>query len=176
MPLGRRRLGWFSPDPRAVLPADGMHVSRSLRRSVDRFEITVDARFEDVVRACGDPARPHGWITEGVVEAYVRLHRLGWAHSIEAWQEDRLVGGVYGVSIGSFFAGESMFHRSTDASKVVLVHLCRLMGEVPRPLIDVQWTTPHLASLGVVELPRAEYLDRLGQAVRGPLPPGFVEA
>jgi leucyl/phenylalanyl-tRNA--protein transferase len=173
MPMGRRRIGWFSPDPRAVLPARAMHVSRSLQRSVGRFEVTVDARFEEVVRACGDPARPHGWITEDIVRAYVRLHDLGWAHSVEAWQDGRLAGGVYGVSIGSFFAGESMFHRVTDASKVVLVHLCRIMAEVPSPLIDVQWSTPHLASLGVVEVDRAEYLDLLAAATSGPLPPAF---
>lgn len=173
MPMGRRRLGWFSPDPRAVLPPRGMHVSRSLQRSLGRFEVTVDEAFEDVVRACGDPARPHGWITEDIVRAYVRLHELGWAHSVEAWHDGELAGGVYGVSIGSFFAGESMFHRVTDASKVVLVHLCRVMAEVPGPLLDVQWSTPHLASLGVVELDRDDYLARLAVAVDGPVPRSF---
>lgn len=175
MPLGRRRLAWFSPDPRAVLPVRNMHVSRSLRRSLRRFEVTVDACFEEVVRACGDPRRPHGWITEDIVVAYTHLHRLGWAHSVETWRDGQLAGGVYGVSIGSFFAAESMFHRVTDASKAALVHLCRLLAEVPEPLLDVQWQTPHLASLGVVEVSRREYLAALRAAVRGPVPPGFAD-
>ncbi len=174
MPVTRRKLGWFSPDPRAVLPVGGMHVSRSLRRSLGRFEVTVDAAFTEVVRACGDPRRPHGWIDEDIVAAYSELHRLGWAHSVEAWREGELAGGVYGVSIGSFFAGESMFHTATDASKVVLVHLCDLLAEVPEPLFDVQWQTPHLASLGVVEIPRTEYLRRLARATAGPWPPAFL--
>lgn len=174
MPVTRRKLGWFSPDPRAVLPPRELHVSRSLRRSLPRFEVTVDAAFTEVVRACGDPRRPHGWIDEGIVAAYSELHRLGWAHSVEAWHDGELAGGVYGVSIGSFFAGESMFHTVTDASKVVLVHLCQLLAEVPEPLFDVQWQTPHLESLGVVELPREEYLRRLARAVTGPWPPAFL--
>jgi leucyl/phenylalanyl-tRNA--protein transferase len=162
MPVGRRhRIGWWSPDPRAVLPVDGMHVSRSLRRSLRRFTITVDRAFEPVMRGCADPRRPHGWITDDFVHAYVRLFDLGWAHSVEVWEEDALVGGVYGLSIGAFFAGESMFHRATDASKAALVGLTGLLAPVPDALLDVQWQTPHLASLGCVELPRSEYLARL---------------
>lgn len=166
MPLGRRgRLGWWSPDPRGVLPVDGLVVSRSLRRSLKRFTWTLDASFEEVMRACADPSRPHGWITGEFVEAYVRLHELGWAHSLEVWSGDELVGGLYGVSIGAFFAGESMFHRATDASKVALVHLVDVLRGAPGALLDVQWVTPHLASLGAVEVDRRDYLASLAQAV-----------
>ncbi|UDY38075.1 leucyl/phenylalanyl-tRNA--protein transferase [Dermatobacter hominis] len=179
MPIGRRRLGWWSPDPRGIIPvgpaaaADGggFHVSRSLRRSLPRFTATVDRDFEGVMRACGDPRRPHGWINEEFVRAYSRLHSLGWAHSVEVWEDGELVGGVYGVSIGAFFAGESMFHRATDASKAALVHLTALFDQVDGALFDVQWLTPHLASLGAVEVDRAEYLARLGVAVASPADP-----
>jgi leucyl/phenylalanyl-tRNA--protein transferase len=174
MPLGRRgRIGWWSPDPRAVLPVDGMHVSRSLRRSLPRFELRVDTAFEDVVRACADPSRPHGWITEDIVRAYRRLHELGWAHSVETWVDGELVGGVYGVRIGAFFAGESMFHRVTDASKAALYGLVRLLADAPDALLDVQWSTPHLASLGVVELDRREYLVRARRAMAAAAPTGL---
>jgi leucyl/phenylalanyl-tRNA--protein transferase len=171
MPVDRRgRIGWWSPDPRAVLPPGGFHRSRSLQRSMRHFEVSVDACFEDVMRGCADPRRPHGWITEDFVRAYVRLHQLGWAHSVEVWQDERLVGGVYGVAIGAFFAGESMFHRATDASKAALSHLVDLLGTVPGALFDVQWLTPHLESLGVVEVPRSEYLERLRRATASPGP------
>ncbi len=174
MPLGRRhRIGWWSPDPRGVLPLDGLVVSRSLRRSLRRYEVRVDTAFVDVMVACADPSREHGWIDADVVEAYSRLHDLGWAHSVEAWDDDELVGGLYGVSIGSFFAGESMFHRAQDASKVALVHLVEILREGTDPLLDVQWSTPHLASLGVVEISRAEYLERARRAMDGPVPRGF---
>ena len=176
MPLGRRQLGWFSPDPRAILPAGGVHRSRTLARHLRRFEFTIDTCFERVVEACGDPARPHGWITPAVVEAYARLHHSGWAHSIEVWQDGELVGGLYGVSIGAFFAGESMFHRATDASKAAMVHLDGIMQSVEDSLVDVQWQTPHLASMGVVEVSRRDYLDRLRVACRGPAPTPLLEA
>lgn len=162
-------LAWWSPDPRGVLPLDGFHASRSLRRSARRFTVTVDRAFETVMRACGDGARPHGWIDESFVEAYVRLHELGWAHSVEVWvdgdTEEGPAGGVYGVRIERFFAGESMFHRVTDASKVALwaaVDLLRLDGVT---LFDVQWTTDHLRSLGALDVPRHEYLARLRAAI-----------
>ena len=176
MPVGLRRnkIGWWSPDPRAVLPLDGLRVTKSLRRSLRRFEVRVDTQFEQVVRRCGDPGRPHGWINDDIVRAYTRLHDLGWAHSVETWSpEGRLVGGLYGVGIGAFFAGESMFHSAPDASKVALVHLCALLGatapgSAPTTLLDVQWSTDHLASLGVVEVPRLEYLLRLEAATSAP--------
>jgi leucyl/phenylalanyl-tRNA--protein transferase len=157
-------IAWWSPDPRAVLPLNGFHVSRSLRRSITRFEIRLNTAFSDVMRACGDPARPDGWIDQSFVDAYTRLHDLGWAHSVEAWRDGVLAGGLYGVRIGRFFAGESMFYRVTDASKVACwatVELLRLDGVA---LFDVQWLTPHLRSLGAVELPRREYLRLLALA------------
>lgn len=170
MPIGRRQIGWFSPVRRGVLPLDGLRVSRSLRRSARRFEIRVDTAFDEVVAACADPSRPGAWITGEVRAAYGELHRLGWAHSVEAWQGDRLAGGLYGVAIGGLFAGESMFHRVTDASKVALVGLVRLMRDqhADRRLLDVQWRTDHLASLGVVEIDRAAYLKRLRSATGVP--------
>lgn len=179
MPVGRRRIGWWSPDPRGVIPVgpsalttgDGLHVSRSLKRSIPRFTATVDHDFEAVMRACGDPSRPHGWINDDFIRAFVGLHEMGWAHSVEVWEHGSLVGGVYGVSIGAFFAGESMFHRSTDASKVALVHLTRLFDDVPHALFDVQWLTPHLATLGAVEIDRSQYLNRLTLAVEQQIDP-----
>jgi leucyl/phenylalanyl-tRNA--protein transferase len=170
-------MGWWSPDPRGVLPLDGLRVSRSLRRSVPRFEVRVDSAFDEVVAACADPGRAGRWITTEVAEAYGRLHRLGWAHSVESWREGRLAGGLYGVAVGGLFAGESMFHRETDASKVALVALVELLARDgdSRRLLDVQWRTEHLASLGVVELPRVEYLRRLRTALRC-APPAFPQA
>lgn len=159
---GGSTLGWWSPDPRGVLELDGLRISRSLARSVRRFEVTFDRSFEEVMRACGDPVRPHGWINEDFVAAYLRLHALGYAHSIEVWRGGRLVGGLYGVEVGGLFAGESMFHRERDASKVALVALVdRLRRCSGKRLIDVQWCTEHLASLGAVEVPRSAYLARL---------------
>ena len=162
MPVRRRTMGWWSPDPRAVLPLDGLKVSRSLRRSTARYTVTVDQRFTDVVEACADPRRPHGWITGEVASAYAVLHRLGWAHSVETWSAGgELVGGLYGVAVGGLFAGESMFHRAADASKVALVRLVERLRAGGFALLDVQWVTPHLASLGAVEIPRRQYLAGL---------------
>jgi leucyl/phenylalanyl-tRNA--protein transferase len=166
---GRSTLGWWSPDPRGVLDLADLRVSRSLARSVRRFTVSFDRCFEEVMRACADPSRPHGWITEEFVTAYRRLHDLGSAHSVEVWNETELVGGLYGVEVGGLFAGESMFHRERDASKVALVALVELLRACPGPrLIDVQWCTEHLASLGVVEIPRAAYLDRLPTVLASP--------
>lgn len=169
MPSGTRGdpMYWFCPVHRGVLPLDGLRVSRSLRRSYRDFEIRVDTAFEAVVTACADPRRPSGWIDADVRAAYLRLHRLGWAHSVEAWQDGQLVGGLYGVSIGGLFAGESMFHHARDASKVALVALVDGLTDeyVGDRLLDVQWLTPHLASLGAVEVPRATYLRRLHRAL-----------
>lgn len=167
---------WFSPVRRGVLPLDGLVVSRSLRRSVRDFEIRIDTSFDQVVASCADPRRPHGWIDKRIRRAYGNLHELGWAHSVEAWQDDRLVGGLYGVAIGGLFAGESMFHRVRDASKVALVGLVsalREAGSIDQRILDVQWRTDHLASLGVVEMGRNDYLDRLEKALRLPLPEAF---
>ena len=161
------RLAWWSPDPRGVIPLDGFHVSRSLRPAIPTFDIRVDTAFERVMRACADPRRPHGWIDESFVRAYTRLHEQGWAHSVETWRGDELVGGLYGLRIRGLFAGESMFHHVTSASKVACwatVELLRLDGAC---LFDVQWTTPHLRTLGAVDVSRAEYLARLGVALSG---------
>jgi leucyl/phenylalanyl-tRNA--protein transferase len=169
MPIpGRRRLAWWSPDPRGVLPLDRLVVSRSLRRSVRRYEVTVDVAFADVVRACAAPDRDGGWITAEIEDAYVELHRLGWAHSVETWDAEHgeLVGGLYGVKVAGLFAGESMFHRRRDASKVALVGLVERLRATGAVLLDIQWLTPHLASLGAVEISRAQYLEQLSAALR----------
>ena len=154
-------MAWWSPDPRGVLDPGGMKISRSLRRSTARYEIRVDTAFPEVLEACADPAREHGWIDGRIASAYVELHRLGWAHSVEAWDADGLAGGLYGVAIGGLFAGESMFHRRIDASKVALTGLVDLLGNGSDRLVDVQWCTPHLARLGAVELSREAYLEVL---------------
>jgi leucyl/phenylalanyl-tRNA---protein transferase len=171
MPLGRRMLGrqmigWWSPDPRGVIPLDGLRVSRSLRRSCLRYEVRWNTAFSAVMAACADPHRPDGWITTEFLDAYGRLHELGWAHSVETYDgTGTLVGGLYGVRIGGFFAGESMFHRATDASKVALVALVERMRAESMCLLDVQWNTPHLATLGAIDVPRDEYLDLLVDAI-----------
>jgi leucyl/phenylalanyl-tRNA---protein transferase len=143
-----------------LVPGD-LRVSRSLRRSVRTFEIRVDTACAEVIDACADPSRPQGWIDDQIRTAYLRLHELGWVHSIETWRDGRLVGGLYGVAMGGLFAGESMFHHETDASKVALLGLVALLDDGENRLVDTQWQTPHLASLGVGELSRADYLDRL---------------
>ncbi len=165
MPVGRKRTGWWSPNPRGILPLDGLKVSRSLRKSCARFEVRMNTCFERVMRACGDPRRPNGWIDDHFVRAYVRLHELGWTHSVETWLEGELVGGLYGVRVNGLFAGESMFHRATDASKVALVHLVEWLNDTGGQLLDVQWSTPHLASLGVIDVSRSEYLQLLARAL-----------
>ena len=157
---------WFSPDPRAILPLDGFHASKNLARCYrsGRFEIQINTRFEQVMLACGD--REEGtWISDEILEAYVRLHELGLAHSVETWQDGELAGGLYGVALGGAFFGESMFHRRTDASKVALMALVERMRNRGFTLLDVQFTTPHLTQFGIVEIPRKEYLDRLAAAL-----------
>jgi leucyl/phenylalanyl-tRNA--protein transferase len=167
-------IGWWSPEPRGVLPVDGLIVSRSLRQSCRRLSTTVNVAFDAVMDACGERREGGQWINADIKRAYRQLHDMGWAHSIETWQGDVLVGGLYGVSIGGLFAGESMFHRVRDASKVALVRLVDDLHDsgVAR-LLDVQWVTEHLASLGAVEIPRAEYLRRLAAALREPAPKGW---
>jgi leucyl/phenylalanyl-tRNA--protein transferase len=179
MPLDPKRSGpmaWWSPDPRGIVPLDGLHVSRSLRAARRHFEVRVDTAFAEVVAACADEDRPGGWITAEVQAAYVRLHELGWAHSVEVWDGDGLAGGLYGVAVGGLFAGESMFHRRTDASKVALAALVDLLREdgEPRRLLDVQWATDHLRTLGAVDVTRARYLELLAAARRAPLPPRWA--
>lgn len=170
MPIGPDNdVGWWSPDPRAIIPLDGLYVSRSLQKSLARYEVGFDTAFDRVVEGCADPARPHGWITGEMQAAYRRLFDLGWVHSVEVWdQSGELVGGLYGVGIRGLFAGESMFHRARDASKVAMVHLVDKLRADGAVLFDVQWQTPHLQSMGAVEIARAEYLERLAIALDGP--------
>ena len=165
MPMGQRRIAWFSPDPRGILPLDRLVITRSLRRSLRRYDVGLDEQFNTVMAACGDPERDGAWISRTFIEAYTRLHELGWAHSVETYDGDALVGGLYGIRIGRFFAGEAMFHRSTDASKVALVHLVDWLRADGVTLLDVQWTTPHLRSLGAIDVARNEYLRLLGSAI-----------
>ena len=168
-PMADERSGevlWFRPDPRAIIPLDGFRVSRSLARTLRRglFEIHLNTDFEGVMRGCAD--RPEGtWISERFIEVYGALHRAGKAHSVEAWRKGRLVGGVYGLALGGAFMAESMFHRETDASKVALAALVGRLRERRFVLLDVQYVTPHLESLGAVEITRREYERRLEEAL-----------
>jgi leucyl/phenylalanyl-tRNA--protein transferase len=163
----RSKIAWYSPDPRGILPLDELRVSRSLRRSRRRHELRIDTSFEAVMRACADPSREGHWITEDFIQAYLRLFDLGWAHSFETYADDVLVGGLYGVRIGGLFAGEAMFHHATDASKTALVELVDWLRHTEASLLDVQWATPHLRSLGVIEIARPDYLRRLEAATAG---------
>ena len=164
---------WYSPDPRLVLESGELVVSRSLRKTMRRgqYRVTLDTAFEQVIRACAEVPRPgqHGtWITRDMVRAYRRLHELGYAHSVEAWQEDELVGGLYGVSLGAGFFGESMFARASDASKVAFVTLVEQLGRWGIQLVDCQVHTEHLARFGAVEWPREKFLRRLAEALAEP--------
>lgn len=169
---GTEPLGWWSPDPRGILEPSELHVSRSLRRSLRTFTYSWDTAFDDVVVRCADPRRRGRWITPRIRAAYGRLHEFGWAHSVEVWRDGALVGGLYGLAVGGLFAGESMFHEATDASKAALVALVAVLAADgdPRRLIDVQWRTDHLATLGVREVPRPRYLERLAVALEAPAP------
>ena len=164
---------WWSPDPRGILEVGGLHVSHSLARTLRRgtYRLSLDEDFEGVIRACASEPRRgvrSSWISEGLLSAYLELARAGHAHSVECWQDDRLVGGVYGVALGAFFAGESMFHRADDASKVALHHLDRHLAARGFTLFDCQMVTPVTRALGAVEIPRADYLARLGPSVCQP--------
>jgi leucyl/phenylalanyl-tRNA--protein transferase len=166
MPMGRRDIGWWSPNPRGVLPLDGLKVSSSLRQSCRKYTVRFDTSFREVMTRCGDPRRPNGWINRPFIDAYERLHRTGWAHSVETFDASGdLVGGLYGVKINGLFAGESMFSTGRDASKVALVSLVESLRAAGTVLLDVQWTTPHLISLGAVDIARDEYLRRLDDAI-----------
>lgn len=175
---GAPPIGWWSPDPRGVLLHGDLRVSRSLRKSARRMRVEVDTDFEQVVDRCADPTREGAWITPQIRAAYLRLFEWGLAHSVEAWIGDRLVGGLYGVSIGGLFAGESMFHTETDASKVALLGLVERVydsEDATERIIDVQWQTPHLASLGVRAISRDDYLDRLERALGAGRPAALAE-
>jgi leucyl/phenylalanyl-tRNA--protein transferase len=169
MPARRNLMAWWSPDPRGIVPLDGLVVSRSLRRACRRFEIRVDTAFEAVIDACGDRHRPGAWIDRNIRKAYIRLHQLGWVHSVEAWDPaGRLAGGLYGVAVRGLFAGESMFHHQTDASKVALVGLVERLRAGGGLLLDVQWATDHLRSLGAIAVPRVRYHELLAEALDQP--------
>lgn len=159
-------IGWFSPDPRGIIPLDTFHVPHGLARRLKRspYEVRVNTAFREVMSACAE--REQTWITEEIIGSYERLFRLGHAHSVEAWEEGELVGGLYGVTMGAAFFGESMFHRRTDASKVALHALVMRMRERSFQLLDTQWVTPHLATFGGVEIPRRSYLQKLRAALR----------
>jgi leucyl/phenylalanyl-tRNA---protein transferase len=164
-------LAWWSPAERGVIPPGRLQISRSLRRSLRRFQVSFDLDPEGVIDGCADPSRPHGWITPEIREAYMQLFALGWLHTVEAWDEDgNLAGGLYGVSIGGLFAGESMFSRQRDASKVALVHLVGHLSRAEHYLLDVQWVTPHMETLGAIGIPREEYLELLPAALVAPSP------
>lgn len=158
---------WWSPDPRAIFEMDSFHVSRRLRRTIrsGRFQVSMDRDFAGVIRGCA--ARAEGtWITADMIAAYEQLHHLGFAHSIETWADGELVGGVYGIAMGGFFAGESMFHRVTDASKVALTYLMAWLRQRGYLLFDTQMVTEHTMTLGAIEIPRSEYLARLRKALK----------
>lgn len=169
MPIDEGELiGWWSPDPRGVLELAELRVTRSLRQACRRYRCTANADFVRVIRQCAELPRDGSWITPPIVEAYTALHELGWAHSIEVWDDDdELVGGLYGVGIGRLFAGESMFHLARDASKVALVELVRRLQLADADLLDVQWCTDHLRTLGVREMARDQFLERV-TAATGP--------
>ncbi len=166
---------WWSPDPRMVLTTDAFKVSRSLDRRVraGRFEIRVDTAFRQVMQACAEPRAGQGgtWITASIIDAYAALHDLGYAHSVEAWREGALVGGLYGVALGRAFFGESMFAREADASKVALVALVERLRRLDVPLIDCQQETPHLASVGARPMARAAFALRLAELIHSTAPP-----
>jgi leucyl/phenylalanyl-tRNA---protein transferase len=171
-PMGERgasRLDWFSPDPRGVLPLDGYHAPARLARRVRQggFRVSVDTVFPEVIRQCA-ARRDETWISDLIVDSYCELHRLGYAHAVEVWRDEALVGGLYGVALGGAFFGESMFHLATDASKVALHVLVERLRARGFTLLDIQWVTPHLAQFGAVAIPRAEYLERLAAAVARP--------
>lgn len=159
-------IGWYSPDPRAIFDLGEFYIPRSLRLAVkqQRFELTIDRDFEGVMRHCAE--RRETWISEAVIQSYVELFRLGFAHSVETRKDDRLVGGLYGVSIAGAFFGESMFSKERDASKIALVHLVNRLNERGFELLDTQFLTPHLSRFGAKEISRVEYLERLASALK----------
>ncbi|MCA9246878.1 MAG: leucyl/phenylalanyl-tRNA--protein transferase [Planctomycetales bacterium] len=171
-------LAWWSPDPRAIIPLDGLHVSRRLRRVVrsGKFQVTSNRDFAAVVEACAtvDDRRDNTWITRAMKDAFCEYYRAGFGHSVEVWCDGQLAGGVYGVAIGGLFAGESMFHYETDASKVALVHLVAHLNRRGYRLFDIQQLTAHSARMGAIEIPRTRYLQQLSEAVDLPVSFGEV--
>ncbi|MBI5021654.1 MAG: leucyl/phenylalanyl-tRNA--protein transferase [Ignavibacteriales bacterium] len=159
-------IGWYSPDPRAIIPLDGLKISRSLRQVLKKkiFEVKMNSSFEVVMRRCAE--RDDTWISEEIIRSYLELHRLGFAHSVETWKDKMLVGGLYGVTLGAAFFGESMFRRVKDSSKIALVYLVERLKTKKFRLLDTQYITPHLSRLGAIEIPRDEYLSLLKNSVK----------
>jgi leucyl/phenylalanyl-tRNA--protein transferase len=171
MAVGEGDIRWFSPDPRGIIPLDAFHVSKRLARVIrgGTFQIEIDRSFEEVIRACALAERDNEdagtWIDQEIFESYCALHEAGFAHSVEAWQNGKLAGGLYGVALGGAFFGESMFHHVTDASKVALAALAERLRERGFTLLDTQWTTEHLEQFGAIEIPRARYMRLLSRAL-----------
>jgi leucyl/phenylalanyl-tRNA---protein transferase len=171
MAVERDEIRWYSPDPRGVIPLDRFHVPARLARVIrgGKFSIAVNRNFEGVMRGCAEADRndddPGTWISKEIIDSYIELHHLGLAHSVEAWQDDQLVGGLYGVALGGAFFGESMFHHATDASKVALAALVERLRARGFTLLDIQWVTPHLEQFGAIEISRKKYLQLLAHAV-----------
>jgi leucyl/phenylalanyl-tRNA--protein transferase len=176
MPDHRGSLLWWSPVDRGVIEVAGYRPTRSLRRARSKFEIRVNTAFDQVIRACADPRRTGAWIDQGIIASYTELHRLGWVHSVEAWDGDELAGGLYGVAIGGLFAGESMFHHQTDGSKAAVAGLIELLDDeyAEDRVFDIQWVTDHLATLGAISIPRDQYVRRVQRVITLPLPRAFA--
>jgi leucyl/phenylalanyl-tRNA--protein transferase len=175
MPDHRGSVLWWSPVDRGVIEVAGYGPTRTMRRARAKFEIRVNTAFDQVIRACADPRRPGSWIDNGIIASYTELHRMGWVHSVEAWDGDELAGGLYGVAIGGLFAGESMFHHKTDGSKAAVAGLIELLDDeyAEGRVLDIQWVTDHLATLGAISIPRETYIQRVSRAVGLPLPAAF---
>jgi leucyl/phenylalanyl-tRNA--protein transferase len=163
----KREIGWWSPQQRGILPLDKINISSSLKKSMKKYYVTFDQDFDAVIEGCGDDKRPKGWINKDIKTAYKKLFELGYVHSVEVWnKKDELVGGLYGVEVNGLFAGESMFHKQTDASKTAMVYLVNQLKEAGgERIFDVQWQTPHLKSMGVIKISRAKYISLLPEVM-----------
>jgi leucyl/phenylalanyl-tRNA--protein transferase len=164
----KRQIGWWSPQQRGILPLNKINISKSLQKSMKKFYVSFDQAFDQVIDGCGDDKRPQGWINKEIKIAYKKLFELGYVHSVEVWnKKDELVGGLYGVEVQGLFAGESMFHKETDASKTAMVYLVKKLKDAGgKRLFDVQWQTPHLKSMGVIKIPRKKYLSMLPEVMK----------
>ena len=163
----KREIGWWSPQQRGILPLNKINISSSLKKSMKKYFVTFDQDFDAVIEGCGDDKRPKGWINKDIKTAYKKLFELGYVHSVEVWnKKDELVGGLYGVEVNGLFAGESMFHKQTDASKTAMVYLVNQLKEAGgERIFDVQWQTPHLKSMGVIKISRAKYISLLPEVM-----------
>ncbi len=163
----KREIGWWSPQQRGILPLNKINISSSLKKSMKKYYVTFDQDFDAVIEGCGDDKRPKGWINKDIKTAYKKLFELGYVHSVEVWnKKDELVGGLYGVEVNGLFAGESMFHKQTDASKTAMVYLVNQLKEAGgERIFDVQWQTPHLKSMGVIKISRAKYISLLPEVM-----------